>query len=97
MTAIIFGKFFQALQNILLVIVGQDANGNIITNANWAVTADQDGTFTTSYTLPDIYVPLYLLAANSQTGELLAETTFTDAAPTTSTPMLKIEPPTSKV
>src|ERR1043166_6934722 len=78
-TVTIFGKFFASLQHILLAIVGQDNSGNTIVTDSWSVDADTDGGFTTQYTLPQTYVPLYLIAANSSTGELLAETTFTDA------------------
>lgn len=78
-TATIYGSFFQALQDVVLAIVGQDDSGNTIVTSSWNVIADDFGAFTTAYALPDTYVPLYLLAANSTTGELLASTSFTDS------------------
>ncbi|MBI3630787.1 MAG: DUF5011 domain-containing protein [Candidatus Sungbacteria bacterium] len=79
-TATIYGNFFDALQNVVLTIVGQAPDGSTTVSDSWSATADEIGSFTTSYTLPDFYVPLYLLAANSSTGEVLAETSFTDKA-----------------
>jgi hypothetical protein len=79
--ATIFGNFFGALQHVLLTIVGVSEDGSTATSHSWDVDADQLGAFTTQYQLPNFYVPLYLLAANSTTGAILAETTFTDVAP----------------
>ena len=77
-TATIYGSLFDALQNVVLSIVGQNSDGSTATTATWGVTADDAGSFTTSYTLPDTFVPLYLLAADSADGTVLAETSFTD-------------------
>jgi hypothetical protein len=77
--ATIFGRFFQSFQNVLLTIIGVNEDNSTATQSTWSVLADDVGSFITSYQLPDFYVPLYLLAANSQTGEVLAETTFTDS------------------
>jgi hypothetical protein len=78
-TVNIFGTLFDALQNVVLTIVGQSEDGSTAVNDSWNVDADDAGSFTTSYDLPNFYVPLYLLAANSETGEVLAETSFTDS------------------
>ncbi len=78
-TATIWGKFFGALQHVLLTIVGQNEDGTEATTHTWEVDADDAGAFETTYNLINSYVPLYLLAANSSTGEVLAETSFTDA------------------
>lgn len=80
-TATIFGSFFDALQNVVLSIVGQNADGSTATTATWDVTADDSGAFTTSYTLPDTFVPLYLLAAHSADGTVLTQASFADAVP----------------
>ncbi len=74
----VFGKFFSSLQNVILVIVGTLEDGSQITDS-WTASADSEGSFTTGYTLQNLYVPNYLLAANATTGELLATTEFTDS------------------
>jgi hypothetical protein len=77
--ATIFGSSFAVLEEVVMTIVGVSTDGSTATDASWNVSADDAGSFTTTYQLPDFYVPLYMLAANSTTGEVLAETTFTDA------------------
>ena len=77
-TATIWGRFFAALQNVVLTIVGVATDGSTATSHTWGVAADTVGSFTTQYTLPGIYIPTYLLAASASTGEILAETSFTD-------------------
>jgi len=79
-TATIFGNFFNSLQNVSLTIIGNTVDGSTPVTSSWNVTADNVGSFTTLYTLPGTYIPLYLLAANSSTGELLAQTSFTDTS-----------------
>ncbi len=78
-TAQITGSEFEAEQDVTLTIVGTNEDGTEAVSDQWDVLADDIGAFLTSYTLPNFYVPLYLLAANSETGEVIAETTFTDA------------------
>jgi hypothetical protein len=90
-TATVFGKFFAALQEVVLYITGTNTDGSVATSYSWDVNADEAGSFATQYTLPDTFVPNYLLAANSTTGELLAETSFTDSNPQT----LAVAAPTS--
>ncbi len=76
--ATITGSLFEAMQNVLLYIVGQSEDGTMLTSHEWGVQANEVGGFVTTYTLPNFYVPLYLLAASAD-GEVLAETTFTDS------------------
>ncbi len=77
-TAVVYGSGFDAQKQISLTIVGVDENGDNAVADTWDVATDDLGAFTTSYTLPGQYIPLYLLAANSGDGALLAETSFTD-------------------
>lgn len=79
-TVKIMGEFFAAMQNIVFMLVGTAEDGSQAWSDSWTTQADDAGSFTSYRDLPDFYVPLYLLAANSQTGEVLAETNFTDAA-----------------
>jgi hypothetical protein len=77
-TATIYGSLFDALQNVVLSIVGQNNDGSTAVTNSWNVQADDQGAFTTRYTLPITFVPLYLVAANGEDGTVLARTTFTD-------------------
>lgn len=79
-TATIFGKFFQALQDIVLKIFGGSTDDGTYTESTQNVTTDSVGAFTTAYTLDNIYRPLYTVVANSTDDTQLARTTFTDAA-----------------
>ena len=81
-TATIFGKFFGVIQEIVLKIFGTDENGGSYTESIQNVTADDQGSFTTTYTLDNIFRPLYTVTAESTVGTLLAQTTFTDAPST---------------
>lgn len=78
-TATIFGRFFAALENIILKIFGTDETGGSYTETTQNVTTDSVGAFTTPYTLDNIYRPLYTVIASNLFGEELARTTFTDA------------------
>jgi len=77
-TATIFGRFFQALQNVILKIFGSGPDGNDYTETAQNVTADNQGSFTSTYALDNIFRPLYTITANSTDGTQLAKTTFTD-------------------
>jgi len=81
--ATIFGKFFQSVQNLVLKIFGSGPDGNDYTETTQNITADDQGSFTTTYTLDNIFRPLYTVTANSTEGMELARTTFTDANPAT--------------
>src|SRR3989338_9153964 len=81
-TATIFGNFFQALTNIVLNIFGTNEDGSTYTvpdEPQLHVTTDESGFFQTTYTLENIFRPLYTVIANALSGEELARTTFTDA------------------
>ena len=87
-TATIFGKFFGALQHIVLKFFGSDANGGQYTETTQDVTTDDQGSFTTSYTLDSVLRPFYNLIANDDQGNKVAEGMFYDSdtglvAPTT--------------
>lgn len=77
-TATIWGSLFDSMQEVVLTIVGLNEDGSEATTYSWDVTADENGSFTTFYTLLNTYVPLYLLAA-TEDGNVIAETSFTDA------------------
>src|SRR3989338_256273 len=81
-TATIFGNFFQSLTNIVLKIFGTNEDGSTYTvpdEPQLHVTTDESGFFQTTYTLENIFRPLYTVIANALSGEELARTTFTDA------------------
>ena len=78
--ATIFGKIFQALQNIALKIFGGSVEEGTYTETNAEVTTDDQGAFTFLYQLDNTFRPLYTVVANALTGEELARTTFTDPA-----------------
>ncbi|PLX20780.1 hypothetical protein C0584_04820, partial [Candidatus Parcubacteria bacterium] len=86
-TATIFGRFFSSIQNILLTIFGYGPDGNDYTESTQEVTTDEEGSFETTYTLDEVYRPIYTVQANSTDGALLAETTFTDTPATSVTLM----------
>jgi len=83
--ATIFGRFFQSLQNIILKIFGGNVEEGTYTEEIQNVTADDQGSFTTTYTLDNVYRPLYTVTANNSLGELLAQTTFADPQPSPQT------------
>lgn len=78
-TATIFGSFFQALQNLVLKIFGGSTADNTYTETTQNVTADSSGSFTTNYTLDNIFRPQYYVTASDSSGTQLAQTSFTDA------------------
>jgi len=78
-TASIFGKFFQALQNIVLKIFGYDENGTNSSQFTDTITTDQNGEFAYNYQLDGTYRPNYTITASTPSDEQLAQTTFTDA------------------
>ncbi|MEY4731396.1 MAG: hypothetical protein RL681_342, partial [Candidatus Parcubacteria bacterium] len=78
-TASIFGRFFGALQNVVLKIFGYDESGtNGYVEEVQNVTADEQGSFTTTYTLDGVYRPLYNIVASALDGTPLAQTSFAD-------------------
>jgi len=77
-TVSIFGQFFNSLQNIILKIFGGSPDNGTYTETTQNVTADEQGNFTTTYSLDNIYRPLYNIIAQSTEGTLLAQTSFTD-------------------
>ena len=76
--ATIFGRFFQSLQNIILKIFGGTVEEGTYTETAQDITTDDQGSFTTTYTLDNIFRPTYTVTAENSLGELLAQTTFTD-------------------
>lgn len=79
-TASIFGNFFQSFQNLILKIFGGSTDDGTYTESQQNITADNQGSFTTSYTLDNIFRPFYTVIANSTTdGTELARMTFTDS------------------
>ncbi len=79
-TATIFGKFFAAFQSVFVKVFGSDDNNEHYIESTVEVIADENGWFTTSYTLDPIYRPFYELVAYTIDGIKLAETWFRDAA-----------------
>lgn len=81
-TATIFGKFFQALQSIILKIFGGSTSDGTYTESTQNITVDGQGSFTTTYQLDNVFRPLYTItASDAATGGALAQTTFTDSQP----------------
>jgi len=78
-TVSIFGRFFQALQNIFLKISGGSEKEENYTETNDTVTADEQGSFTYLYNLDNTVRPLYTVIASNLSGEQLAQTTFNDS------------------
>ena len=78
-TVSIFGRFFRALENIVLKIFGGSAEEKNYTESTQNVTTDEQGFFVTTYILDNIFRPLYTVIANALSGEELTRTTFTDA------------------
>ncbi|MFH0820121.1 MAG: hypothetical protein V1892_03755, partial [bacterium] len=74
----IFGRLFQALQNLILRIVGGFPDGSQQVTHEDTVTTDDQGAFTYEYQLDGTYRPDYTVTASSEAGEELARTTFTD-------------------
>ncbi len=79
-TATIFGKFFGALQNIVLKIFGGFEEEGDYTEAVQNLTADETGSFTSTYSLDNIYRPFYTVIASSIEGSELAKKMFRDMA-----------------
>lgn len=78
-TATIFGRFFGAFQQVFLKIFGDDGNGGNYTESTQEVTADENGSFVTTYVLENIYRPLYTVVASALSGEEITRVTFTDS------------------
>ncbi len=76
----IFGKYFNALQEVFLKIFGGTAEQGTYTETTANVTADENGAFTYQHQLDNVYRPDYAVTASTPEGELLAQTTFKDAA-----------------
>jgi hypothetical protein len=81
-TVTIFGKFFKALENIVLRIFGGSAETENFVDQSVDVAADEAGSFTKTITLPEMFVATYEAVAKTVSGEQLAATTFTDSLPT---------------
>jgi hypothetical protein len=79
-TATIFGKFFAPLQSFILKVFGSDENDQNYTESVQAVTTDENGVFTTAYTLDSLYRPFYWVTASSQDGQELAKMYFRDSS-----------------
>ncbi|HEY4516434.1 MAG TPA: hypothetical protein VJG64_00645 [Candidatus Paceibacterota bacterium] len=79
-TATIFGKFFGALQSFVLKIFGSDKHDENYTEETQTVTTDENGSFSTTYTLDDLYRPFYEMTASTLEGTLLASGWFRDSA-----------------
>ncbi len=77
----IFGKFFQALKSFVLYIVGGFPDGSEQVTHTDTVTSDVNGDFIYQYQLDGVYRPDYTVtASDSESGAVVAQTTFTDAA-----------------
>jgi len=79
-TATIFGKFFKSLESVVLKVFGSDEKDGNYTESTETLTTDDSGSFTSKYTLDDIYRPFYLMEAYDLSGSLLAKGFFRDAA-----------------
>lgn len=80
-TATILGSLFQAFQNLLLSIFGLNEDGSTYIAPTQTVTADENGTFTSYYTLDNIFRPSYnVVASDPDTGNVFAQTSFTDGS-----------------
>jgi len=77
-TVSIFGRFFRALENIVLKIFGGSMEEENYTETTSPVTTDEQGAFTYIYQIDNIFRPLYTVIANALSGEELARTTFMD-------------------
>ncbi|MEN9881477.1 MAG: hypothetical protein RLZZ308_660, partial [Candidatus Parcubacteria bacterium] len=81
-TASIFGKFFQAFKNLRLVFLGSSELHGVYSVSEETVSTDETGSFTLQHVLDSMYVPVYNLFAYNESNEVVAQTTFTDAAGT---------------
>lgn len=79
-TATIIGRLFGSLQEIVLKIFGSDDNNENYVESTQTVTTDEEGNFTATYTLDDLYRPFYEMTASALDGTLLASGWFRDAA-----------------
>lgn len=83
-TATIFGKFFGSVKTIALHIFGYGSTGQDYTEEIQEVTTDEEGSFTTTYVLDNVFRPVYTVIASALDGASLAYTTFLDARLVTS-------------
>lgn len=74
-TAVTTGSGFPKEDEIRLIITADDYHFET------SVTTDSEGTFIYAYQLDGTYRPLYKVEARDLSGQILATTTFTDAAP----------------
>ena len=76
--ATIFGKFFNAFQDIVLkIFAGSIEEGTYIEDTR-TVTTDENGSFSTEFTLGGLAHAFYNVIASSLNGDILAEMTFID-------------------
>jgi len=79
----IFGKFFKSLYTLVLNIFGGFPDGSEQVTHTDSVTTDANGDFTYQYQLDGLFRPDYTVTASDATnGEILAQTSFTDAVQT---------------
>lgn len=78
--ATIFGNFFSSFYTFILKIVGGFPDGSSEVTHTDTVTTDEDGSFEYVYQLDGTYRPDYTVTAlDIESGDVVAETTFTDA------------------
>jgi hypothetical protein len=78
----IVGRFFAALQDIVLRIFGYSHDGSDLKDESRNLQTEEDGSFSTIFTLDDVYRPVYDVVVTAfDTGIELARTTFLDAPP----------------
>jgi hypothetical protein len=77
----IFGHLFEALKSIVVTITG--GTGTTYMQFVQTVITDENGNFTAIQPLDNVFRPDYTATASDEDGNVLAETTFTDANPAT--------------
>lgn len=76
----LFGKFFAPLQHFIVRIFGNSEVGNHISDTSIDVNSDATGGFTLTHLLDNFYRPTYDVTATDDTGSVVAQSSFTDAA-----------------
>ncbi len=86
-TVSIFGRFFTAIQNIVLRIVGGSLlnPSEIYSTEVFNIVTDETGVFTYNYVLSDLFTPLYTISAEDGDGAVLATTSVIDPLQTSFT------------
>ncbi len=79
-TVTMFGRFFSPVKSFFVRIFGNSEVGNFWSDTTHEVTSDEEGSWSLSQTFDNFYRPIYNVIVSDEEGEVVATSSFTDAA-----------------